>query len=125
MYKKRYTVADAAAAFQHTVSFAAPSIFHFRHEGAWQQAADGRGLAPRSKDKLIARSIHNALGISHHPTHTTIYLMQSGYTKTEWKGKKGENMSQHRGDSFGAAGGLLGYHSLIAAVAQDAEWPRK
>lgn len=36
----------------------------------------------------------------------------------EGKGKK-ENTPQHRGDSCRTAGGLLGYHSLIAAV----EWP--
>lgn len=37
------------------------------------------------------------------------------------KKKMAANTSQHRGESFGTAGGLLGYHSLIAAVARDAE----
>lgn len=59
------------------------------------------------------------------PPLPAISLMQSGYTWGERLRKKEENTSQHRGDSFGTAGGLLGYHSLIAAVVRDAEWPGK
>lgn len=36
-----------------------------------------------------------------------------------------KNTPRDGGDSFGAADGLLGYHSLIAAVVQGAEWLRK
>lgn len=61
----------------------------------------------------------------HQSLPPTMSLMQSGYTGRERLGKKEENTSQHRGDSCGTAGGLLGYHSLITAVVQDVEWSGK
>lgn len=41
------------------------------------------------------------------------------------KGVEVENTSRYRQDSFETASSLLGYHSLIAVVARDAEWPGK
>lgn len=61
------------------------------------------------------------------PPPLTMSLMQSGYTWRERVRKKGgKTRPGTEEDSFGTAGGLLGYHSLIAAaVAPDVEWPRK
>lgn len=88
MHKKRYLVADAAAAFPiHMVQFPTPSIFSFRHERECQWAHNGRILVPWSKDKLPrVQSIcfeHQSL------PPTTINLMQSGLYM-EGKGRKRE-----------------------------------
>lgn len=48
-------------------------------------------------------------------------LMQSGNTGRERGKKKRKNTSGQREDSFGTTGSLLGYHSLIAAVAGGVE----
>lgn len=47
------------------------------------------------------------------------------WLRIERKRRGEKNIPQYRGDSFGGADGLLGYHSLIAAVVQGAEWLRK
>lgn len=130
MYKKSYLAADAAAAFQYT-------RFHFRlhlfSTSAARESGSGRPvggpLAPRSKDKLPQVQ---SICFEHQSLPSTMSLMQSGYTWRQREGAEegkkergGGNTSRHRGDSFGTAGGLLGYHSLIAAVAPDVEWPGK
>ena len=85
-------------------------------------AANGQAFTPRSKDKL---PLVQSICFGHQSLPPTMSLMQSGYTWRERQRKEEENTSWRRGDSFGTAGGLLGYHSLITAIAQDAEWPRK
>lgn len=124
MYKKRYLVADAAAAFRYI-------RFHFQlhlfSTSAARESGSGHPMGGSSRQGAKINYLRfnpYALSISHSPP--TMSLMQSGYTCRERERKnRRKNTSQHRGDSFGTAGGLLGYHSLIAAVARDVEWPGK
>lgn len=112
-------MADAAAAFH--IWFHFLSIFTSPRESGTGHLMGG---SFHQGAKINYRQFNPyALAISHSPNNEP----NAEWLHMEGKGekKKEENTSQHRGDSFGTADSLLGYHSLIAAVVRDMEWPGK
>lgn len=90
MYKKRYMVVDAAAAFQYI-------RFHFQlhifSTTAARESGSRQGGSPRSQDKLPPVQ---TVRFEHQSLPQTMSIMQSAYTWRERERIKEENTSKYR-----------------------------